>query len=189
VNLAIWRLSLTDSITQSIESLMTQKPSFSTEIILAPNDAFDRISDCFDGVKESHSLCEHITLLVDMFCTLFELKNVGLRLKIIDQPMCPRFHVDKVPCRLISTLYGTGTQWLKHSDVNRGELGSRNNGLTDTNSGVIKPEGKIEQLSCGDIALLKGEHWHNNEQAGLVHRSPVSSINTRRLLLTLDFIS
>lgn len=35
--------------------------------------------------------------------------------------------------------------------------------------------------------LLKGDGWHNNEQAGLVHRSPALASNEKRLVLTLDF--
>jgi hypothetical protein len=36
---------------------------------------------------------------------------------------------------------------------------------------------------------MKGELWHNNEGAGLIHRSPQVPNNTRRLVLTLDFMN
>jgi hypothetical protein len=36
---------------------------------------------------------------------------------------------------------------------------------------------------------LKGERWEGNENAGLVHRSPVLLSGERRLILTLDFSS
>ncbi|MFA0708241.1 DUF1826 domain-containing protein, partial [Vibrio sp. 10N.222.48.A3] len=54
-------------------------------------------------------------------------------------------------------------------------------------SGLYSHESDIEQLSSGDVALLKGERWSGNENAGLVHCSPVTSFNETRLLLTLDF--
>ncbi|WP_428354217.1 DUF1826 domain-containing protein [Methyloprofundus sp.] len=38
-------------------------------------------------------------------------------------------------------------------------------------------------------ALLKGERWEGNENAGLVHRSPAINEGERRLLLTLDFMN
>jgi len=158
-------------------------------MVLTPNNAYAHIADCLNGVKENHALCEHVTLLIDMFCTLFELKSAGLRLKLLDKPMCPRFHVDKVPCRLVTTLYGPASQWLPHSAVNRDKLGIGSKGLADECSGIIKPDSSIEQLLCGDVALLKGENWQNNEHAGLVHRSPITVENKPRLLLTLDFMN
>jgi hypothetical protein len=188
VNLAVWQHSLSNNMTPCIESLIKKKPKFSTVMILSPDDAYQHIAESLNGIEYKHELCEHISLLVDMFCTLFELKCAGLRLKLLSQPMCPKFHVDKVPCRLVSTLYGPATQWLPNSAVNRDILGSRNS-LMDECSGIIKPDSHVEQLSCGDIALLKGENWHNNEHAGLVHRSPATEQNVHRLLLTLDFAS
>jgi len=189
VNLAVWQHSLNCKITHCIESLIIQKPKFSTVMTLTPENTYKHISECLNGIEESHALAEHICLLVDMFCTLFELEYAGLRLKLLNHPMCPKFHVDKVPCRLITTLHGSATQWLPHIAVNRSKLGAGSNGLANECSGIIDPNSNIEQLSCGDIALLKGEHWHNNEGAGLVHRSPASSKGTHRLLLTLDFVN
>jgi hypothetical protein len=189
VNLAVWQHSLNEDITPCIESLIKKKPKFSTVMILTPDNAYQHIAECLNDIEHNHSLCEHISLLVDMFCTLFELECAGLRLKLLNQPMCPKFHVDNVPCRLVTTLHGPATQWLPHSAVNRGKLGRNSNGLADECSGIINPDSHVEQLSCGDIALLKGENWHNNEQAGLVHRSPSTAQNIPRLLLTLDFAS
>ena len=56
-------------------------------------------------------------------------------------------------------------------------------------SGLFDRSSDIKQLNFGDIALLKGKIWENNEGAGLIHRSPQLSGNTRRLLLTIDFIN
>ena len=139
------------------------------------------------ALMRKNEICQHITLLVDMFCTLFDLKEAGLRLKLLDSPMCPKFHVDKVPCRLVTTFYGSATEWLPHSAVNRTKLGAGSIGLQDDSSGIMQHASDIQQLSSGDVALLKGESWHNNELAGLVHRSPVLTQHERRLLLTLDF--
>jgi hypothetical protein len=43
---------------------------------------------------------------------LFDLENVGVRLNVLAKTLCPRFHADKVPCRLITTYAGKGTEWL-----------------------------------------------------------------------------
>ena len=98
------------------------------------------------------------------------------------------FHVDKIPCRLVTTYQGVATQWLNHSDVNRSKLGTGNLGKPDEESGLFKSLNNINQLKQGDVALLKGEYWDENEGAGLVHRSPAVAANEQRLLLTLDFI-
>jgi len=101
--------------------------------------------------------------------------------------MCPKFHVDKVPCRLVTTYQGAATEWLPHQAVNREKLGAGSNGKADSESGLYKNQNDIQQLNCGEVALLKGESWQGNENAGLVHRSPSLAVDEHRLLLTLDF--
>ena len=46
----------------------------------------------------------------------------------------------------------------------------------------------IKYLYQSDVALLKGEVWESNEGAGPIHSSPTLDSNSRRLLLTIDFI-
>ena len=103
--------------------------------------------------------------------------------------MCPRFHVDKIPCRLITTYHGVATDWLLHDVIDRGKLGAGNQGKPDEQSGLFNSLSDINRLKKGDVALLKGEGWYNNNGAGLVHRSPPVAEGERRLLLTLDFLS
>ncbi|MBT8168368.1 DUF1826 domain-containing protein [Falsiruegeria litorea] len=189
VNLAVWQSTLPDNINQCIESLVHNKPNFKAIMTVSPQSVNEHLKASCEGISESNELCDHITLLVDMFCTLFDLKYAGLRLKLLDKPMCPRFHVDKVPCRLVTTFSGTATEWLPHSAVNRSKLGAGSQGKPDESSGIIEHPEMIEHLQAGDVALLKGESWHNNEGAGLVHRSPALSQAEHRLLLTLDFMS
>mgnify|MGYP000570713948 CR=1 FL=1 len=47
----------------------------------------------------------------------------------------------------------------------------------------------IQQISAGQVALLKGEKWQGNEGAGLIHRSPALAAGERRLILTLDWLA
>lgn len=102
--------------------------------------------------------------------------------------MCPTFHVDKIPCRLVTTFTGSTTQWLDNNVIDRSKLGAGSKGLPDEESGLLQSQNDINQLSVGDVALLKGEGWFKNEGGGLVHRSPNLPHKNRRLLLTLDFI-
>jgi len=134
------------------------------------------------------AFCADIAQVVDMFSHLFELKAIGLRLGMLDKAMCPRFHVDHVPCRLVCTYGGIGTQWLEDAYVDRSKLGSRSGGLSDELSGLILDADAIGTMPNYAIGLLKGTRWEGNEQHGAVHRSPqLSAESPRRLLLTLDF--
>jgi hypothetical protein len=182
INIAIWRREKQFSI----KEFLALNPTFQKEMVLMPQDALSRISEFFNNNMTEVS--EDIALLVDIFCYLFELKQVGMRLKVLDKAMCPKFHVDKVPCRLVTTYQGTATEWLPHELVDYTKLGWGCNGLPDSKSGLYQSESDIQRLDCGDVALLKGTLWEGNENAGLVHRSPELITNEKRLILTLDFI-
>ena len=191
-NIVIWQRDLEQVLTNAVNTLISTNAIKPLELAVSPDDAFDKLVTALkpndNNRDETDALCKDITLLVEMFCCLFDLKRAGLRLKILDKPMCPRFHVDKIPCRLVTTYQGVATQWLNHSDVERSKLGTGNLGKPDEESGLFKSLNNINQLNQGDVALLKGEYWDENEGAGLVHRSPPVAENEQRLLLTLDFI-
>lgn len=182
INIAIWRRQKQFSV----KEFLALNPTFQKEMILTPQDALSRINEFFDNNMTEVS--EDIALLVDMFCYLFELKQAGMRLKVLDKAMCPKFHVDKVPCRLVTTYQGMATQWLPHELVDQTKLGWGCNGLPDSESGLYQSESDIQELYCGDVALIKGTLWKGNENAGLVHRSPELIANEKRLILTLDFV-
>lgn len=189
VNIAVWRNQLADDVSNNIAAVMLEKSRLNVKISVAPNHVAEELLAYAPQLAGKEALCQHIELLVEMFCTLFELKGVGLRLALLDNAMCPKFHVDKVPCRLVTTFSGVATQWLPHDCVNRTKLGAGSQNMPDETSGIMQHPNNIQHLAVGDIALLKGEGWYNNENCGLVHRSPVVANNEQRLLLTLDFIN
>lgn len=185
-NIVIWQRDLSASLKNTVSQFLSVNPDFKTSMTVSPDSVYGSLTEAFKS--EDHAqLTENIAELVDMFCCLFELSRAGLRLTALNKAMCPKFHVDRVPCRLISTYQGIATQWLAHDCVDRTKLGHGSNGLADNESGLYQKQSDIEHLDCGDVALLKGEHWFNNEGAGLVHRSPDVSDGQCRLLLTLDF--
>ncbi len=187
-NIAIWQRKLSEQLQHSVEAFVAANPRFQTAMAVTPQNVLESTKQLL-GETNKNSLSEDIAKLVDMFCYLFDLKRAGLRLTVLNQAMCPRFHVDKVPCRLITTYQGVATQWLPQSLVNREKLGKGNNGQTDEQSGLFQDKHDIQQLQCGHVALLKGELWQDNEHAGIVHRSPATPPKQSRLLLTLDFIN
>ncbi len=187
-NIAVWQRELSTTLQIAVNNFLVSHPTFQMAMTVSPQSALASISESFDTAGQSE-LSENIAELVDMFCCLFELKRAGLRLTALDCAMCPRFHVDKVPCRLVTTYQGIATEWLPHQLVDRAKLGSGSNGQSDDKSGLFQDPQDIQQLGSGDVALLKGELWEENENAGLVHRSPALPADKNRLLLTLDFSS
>lgn len=185
-NIVIWKRELPATLKDSVDAFIKANPTFQTSMTVTPQTVFSSISESLADSSQQE-LCENIAELVDMFCYLFELKRVGLRLTVLNRAMCPKFHVDRVPTRLVTTFQGIATEWLPHQTVKREKLGLGSNGKPDSESGLYKNPDDIQQLRCGEVALLKGELWEGNENAGLVHRSPALSADKSRLLLTLDF--
>ena len=142
------------------------------------------VVDVLKGSLPAHSMnicfIEDVAMAVDMFSCLFDLDHAGLRLLVLSKAMCPRFHADKVPCRLVTTYAGKGTEWLDKEGIDRSALG--------TSKESIVEHDLVQHLSEGDIALLKGDGWEGNEGLGVIHRSPSLNDNETRLLLTLDFV-
>ena len=116
--------------------------------------------------------CKDVAALTALYCDLFELRRVGLRLNTLDHAMCPKFHVDSVTCRLVCTYGGVGTEWLEDAYADRRKLGSGSGGLSDELSGLILDDNAIHKMPPYAIGLLKGRHWEGNEQHGAIHRSP-----------------
>ncbi|MEM7431039.1 MAG: DUF1826 domain-containing protein [Pseudomonadota bacterium] len=185
INIAIWERALPTTVNSVVTELVAAKSPINLAITLSRENALESICSSL-GTSPRCALSRDIALLVDMFCDLLGLNRAALRVRTLDQAMCPKFHVDRVPCRLITTYYGAGTEWLPHDAVNRSKLGTGSGGLPDTKSGLIKSVDDIEQFSRGDVGLLKGELWQNNRDAGLVHRSPDVITEDVRVLVSID---
>ena len=122
----------------------------------------------------------HLALLAEMMACLFGTAGVGLRVTALEKPMCPRFHVDRIPVRMLCTYGGPGSQWLPAPSVPTGLLvpGVDQEGRYAADS--------VQQLQAGQVALFKGDTWRDNPGSGVVHRSPPVSPGQQRLLVTLD---
>ena len=189
VNIAIWRRHLPADVVNDVTSILQTTSHLNTSTFVDANSITNDVTEALQVTNTSKALIDNISELIDVFCVLFEQPQVGLRLRLLDTPMCPRFHVDRVACRLVTAFSGSGSQWLEHNGVNRSKLGRGSNGLDDSVSGLFKPSAQIHTLGIGDVALFKGETWYNNKNAGLVHRSPPFIEGEKRLLMTIDLLS
>ncbi len=188
VNIAVWQRKLSLKLTQAADTILDQFPALKISLIAPPEAIYPAIERELSFSAESKALAEDIAHLADIYACLFGLNRVGLRVSALDRAMCPRFHVDRVPCRLVTTYQGTATEWLPNIFSDRTKLGVGNQGKPDDQSGLFDCANDVQYLARGDVALLKGESWEGNEGNGLIHRSPQLSGNIRRLLLTLDFM-
>jgi hypothetical protein len=187
-NLVTWQRSLSEQLSDAATQVLSDRPDVQLSLVVTPEKTAASLADVLDASEHSPVLHDDVARLVDMFCCLFDQREVGLRLTGLTRAMCPRFHVDRVPCRLVTTYQGIGTEWLPDIAADRSKLGTGNQGKPDHTSGLFRRANAVRQLQSGDVALLKGELWEGNEGAGIIHRSPKVPDLASRLLLTLDII-
>lgn len=198
INLVAWRRGLASEVMDYARCLASEDCAWSSlHCRLEPETAYQALArelpDVTGKMAGKAALVNDAAELVDMFCCLFDLPAAGLRLTLINTAMCPKFHTDKVPCRLVTSYLGPGSEWLYNHQVERSRMGHRSKGKGDRDAGVYHDETAVQQLAQHDVVLLKGENWLGNEGNGAVHRSPTPgpsaapAADNSRLLLTLDF--
>lgn len=184
VNLAIWQRQLPLHIAEFGALLVALNEPLAESLVveLVSEDCVPNLQglafSCRD-LEGYDGFIADVSWLVSAFACLLGAKRIGVRLRLLDKAMCPRFHVDHVPVRLITTYAGIGSQWLREGVMDRRTLSQAD----------AEPTERIEQIHCGEVALLKGTKWHGNEGHGLIHRSPALKADERRLILTLDWLT
>jgi hypothetical protein len=185
VNLAVWQRQLPFHIQGFANSVLDLGEPLAESLCIELQDIDDdprlpSLAAGFGDLEGYQGFVADVAWLVRAFSCLVDARRIGLRLRRLDRAMCPRFHVDHVPLRLITTYAGAGSQWLPEGAMPRPRLGDP--------SGE-PPEGvDNQQLAAGHVALLKGEKWLGNEGRGIIHRSPQLAPGESRLLLTLDWL-
>ncbi|MEI7797027.1 MAG: DUF1826 domain-containing protein, partial [Methylococcaceae bacterium] len=162
VNICVVKRAVSDELETFIEHLLSESRALNVieNIHVKTFDAQKFLPSQFYHVEGCAEFCADILHLIDVFSHLFELENVGLRFGMLDKAMCPKFHVDHVPCRLVCTYGGIGTEFLQDTLVNRAKLGSGSGGLSDDVSGLIKGDmDAISTMPAYGIGLLKGSKW------------------------------
>ncbi|WP_019620245.1 DUF1826 domain-containing protein [Amphritea japonica] len=187
INLVILQRPLSDDVEDYCQKLVDHNPNFNLRSAINHKKPSQSLKSLLPDLAGQSAFIEDLTLLLEMYTCLFDLEEVGLRLQVLDRAMCPRFHIDKLGCRLVSTYQGQGTEWLRNCDVDRSKLGTGNMGLSDEESGLYPHAASIQQVNNGAVVLLKGDGWYGNEGLGAVHRSPAVSLNEKRVVVTMDF--
>lgn len=175
-NIAIWRRNLEDRVLKFSQELCSAPRALQIRVSGKPLAIKQNLVNDLPKIAHKSFFIDDVMLLTDMFSELLGLHQVGLRLAVLTKAMCPKFHVDRVTARMVTTYSGDGTQWVENCHVKREGIGR-----VEVNS-----KAPINTIGCGEVALLKGDSWEGNEGAGLVHRSPAAAVDFPRLVLTLD---
>ncbi|RDE23081.1 DUF1826 domain-containing protein [Motiliproteus coralliicola] len=187
INLVVLQRPLESQVQHYCRQLIAAKPNFSMRAVFRPETSQQSLAESFPELEGKSAFIKDLALLMELYSCLFDLEEVGLRIQLLDRAMCPRFHTDKLGCRLVTTYLGPGTEWLHNNVLDRSKLGAGNQGLSDDKSGLYSADAEIEQVAEGDIVLLKGDGWIGNEGHGAVHRSPAVSQGDKRIVVTMDF--
>ncbi|TVP91991.1 MAG: DUF1826 domain-containing protein, partial [Pseudomonadaceae bacterium] len=118
INLAVWQRQLAAPVHSFVaKALASDAPlTVATSITLSSEDAEPDLHQLFAGLKHIPGHADFVAdvqQLVAMYACLVDAECVGLRLRVLDRAMCPRWHVDKVGIRLVTTYHGPGTEWLQ----------------------------------------------------------------------------
>ena len=183
INLTVWQRQLPLHIADFAALLLSLQQSLAESLVveLANDEApvnLGGLAANFSDLEGYEGFVADVSWLISAFACLLGARRIGVRVRALDKAMCPRFHVDHVPVRLITTYAGVGSQWLHEDAMGREQLGQAH----------VEPEG-YQQMLGGEVALLKGEKWRGNEGSGLIHRSPQLAPGARRLILTLDWLA
>ena len=171
VNLAVWQRQLDLALLQYTDQLVaTTSSQFpSLQFVATPEELQPLLEQRLPEGQGKALFIADLVLMAQMLTCLMDCPAVGFRLKVLEKPMCPRFHTDHIAVRLLVSYAGTATQWLKAPPAQQDWQYRAEN---------------IQEISIGDVALLKGSGWEHNEHGAIGHRSPAGVLP--RLLLSLD---
>ncbi|CAN0507566.1 unnamed protein product [Ectocarpus sp. 12 AP-2014] len=115
--------------------------------------------------------------------------DVTVKLELLKRGKCPRFHLDKVPIRLICTYVGPSTEWLDVYD--KWEM-ENNRSMPPACNVKISGGREARRARPGDVLIFRGKpqgglaKGDGSGAFAVAHRSPDTVEGQRRLLLTMD---
>lgn len=143
------------------EARLVLRPDHAEDAIAAV--LADRIAECSNRRK----LIDDIALLARSFAHILKIRRVRLRLDVLRDDACTRFHLDNVAARLLCTYRGRGTEY------------GRSRAGEDPQS--------IHDLPTGSVGVFRGRLWPGPERSRVLHRSPpIAGLGETRLLLVID---
>lgn len=135
-----------------------------------------RVGDCVAGLFDEWGwgagaaqnwVADDVEALAGRMAQILSVSQVFLRVELVRDDACRKFHRDTVRARLICTYSGPGT-----------ELGIAEDG---------EPLRRIGAVATGSPVLLKGKRWPGSTRRAIMHRSPpIEGTGGSRLVVVLD---
>lgn len=173
IQVCSWQRTFDVNISSYVTGIAGQHKLQMTEVVNSNNRP--RLVD-LPGGNGAERLRDDVDMLAEILCDLVDCPSVGLRFASVASAMCPRWHVDRVPIRMLCTYSGPGTEWLDDQKIDKARL---------SDPEIV--DGACQRAVCGEVVLLKGALWQGNAGFGAIHRSPaITSSEQQRMLLTLD---
>lgn len=130
VNLAVWQRHLPAQVADFASQLLLQGEPLAESMVLELPSAdlepdLGGLVAAYSDLPGQGAFLADVAWLVRAYACLLDATRIGLRLRAMETAMCPRFHVDHVPLRLITCFAGAGSQWLPEGAISRSTLGSQ----------------------------------------------------------------
>jgi hypothetical protein len=123
--------------------------------------------------NEQQWLANDIVQLAQKYADITGSNKIDIRLDVIQNDACWKFHLDRVDYRLVTTYKGEGTQYVSPENAEQAL-----NEQTDYS-------GPIKKIVEQNVAIFKGSN--NTCGRGIVHRSPpIKEKQETRLLLCIN---
>lgn len=144
-----------------------------------------KIEQTFSNTPHGSLISEHITLMLDIFGSLFEPSNIGIRVLSCQSPHSPAFHENSIIARMSSCLGGTGERWIERQHAHFLPLQKQ-----QLKAQVQPPlTHEINHFCDGDIAIYKGNGWIDHEHNALISASPEFDTRDAKLCIYIDYIN
>lgn len=168
---AIWQRNLDASFSGWINNLSSdQLPTL--RVIVPVNLVEEAVQTACDIAKtppgpERKMLIGDAGALALIYSQVMGSDHVRVRFDVSDGVMCPKFHLDHVPARLLCTYRGPGTQYVPEVH--------------------LEDSKQIGNMKTGAVGIFRGTKWMSEERSSLLHRSPaIQPGKGPRLLLVID---
>ncbi|MEZ5757660.1 MAG: DUF1826 domain-containing protein [Emcibacteraceae bacterium] len=115
----------------------------------------------------SQILAEDINSLAQLFAKIMKTNSINLRLDVVNDNACRKFHQDNVAARLLCSYRGRGTEYGIYSATPMPDV--------------------IYELPKQAVGIFKGRRWTPAPSTVIYHRSPpIEGSGETRLLLVID---
>lgn len=171
VSAAIWHRTPTAGFQTWIDQLAPgQLPAL--RIVTPPERVRDVVEMACDAANtpdcaERDQLISDVVELSKLFNAVMKAPYLRVRLDVVDNNACRKFHIDHVVARLICTFRGHATQYGLREETGDPKI--------------------VHEAPLGSPIFLRGERWPNDVRSKIVHRSPpIAGTGETRLVLVFD---